>query len=288
LHNVHNAGHDVTPLCVVHEYPLKPPNVRHAINIGLAVWEFAGARGVPLSFAKAFKEFDAIAAPSAWVCDQFRAVTDTPMHTIQWGIDPAEFAPTGSVYTPLPDAETVLLWVGGTDRRHGFDVAIEVMDALPDSYHLLAKQSAHYPAHGVEHPQITVIRDDLPSLAPLYRACDLLLHTARGVGFSLPVLEALACGMPVVSTDLPPVREYAPDDRVAFGGGAWQAAGRHHVHPDCVPEWFEPDVEALAQAVLNAKRGAWNAPEWVNQWTWDAAARRLSEVLLDLGESNGF
>lgn len=283
LRNVHNQGLDLTPVCVTHTYPLRPPNVRHTLNVGLAVWEFAGKRGVPLSFADAFKAFDLLCAPSEWVCEQFRAATDTPVLPIQWGVDADEFTPVGEIAS-LPqqaaDADTLLLWIGGTDARHGFDVAVKVMDLLPDTYHLIAKQSAHYPETPTQHPRITVLRDDLPSLAPLMRSCDLLLHTARGVGFSLPVLEALACGLPVVSTDLPPVREYAPDYRVAFASkGAWEPMGQHHVHADCLPVWWEPDVEDFAATVLGFTPGQWSRDEFINRWSWDAAAQRLMSVV---------
>jgi glycosyltransferase involved in cell wall biosynthesis len=283
LRNVHNDGLGVTPLSVAHTYPLHPPNVRHAVNVGLAVWEFTGPQGVPRSFAEAFQGFDLIGAPSEWVCEQFRAVTTTPVVRVQWGINPAEFFPNGPRATLPPaaqKAEHVLLWVGGTDRRHGYDVARAVMDRLPDTYHLIAKQSAHYPPDVAEHPRVTVIRDDLVSLAPWYRAVDALLHTARGVGFSLPVLEALACGCPVASSDLPPLREYAPDERVAWAGGEWQPMGLHHIHRDCLPWWFEPDADALAGAAQQAVQMGRGIDEaWRARWTWDAAAARLLSVI---------
>jgi len=38
-------------------------------------------------------------------------------------------------------------------------------------------------------------------LASLYTACDVLLHPYRGEGFCLPVLEARACGLPVIATN---------------------------------------------------------------------------------------
>lgn len=277
--NVHNIRDTLTPLSVTHTYPLRPPNVRHARNVGLAVWEFTGPQGVPRSFIEAFNGFEVIGAPSVWVGDQFRAVTPVPVQPIQWGFDPAVFTPDGDT-APRPAADHVLLWVGGTDRRHGFDVALRVMDALPDGWHLLAKQSAHYPAAAADHPRVTVLRDDVPSLAPYYRMADALLHTARGVGFSLPVLEALACGCPVASTDLPPLHDFAPVDRIVYAGGVWEPMGVHHVHPDCRPVWCEPDVDALAHAAQQAVTlGTGIDKDWRAAWTWDAAAARVEGVL---------
>jgi glycosyltransferase involved in cell wall biosynthesis len=49
-------------------------------------------------------------------------------------------------------------------------------------------------------------------LASVYRRADLLLQTSEAEGFGLPLGEAMACGCPVVASDLPVLRE--------VGGGA--------------------------------------------------------------------
>lgn len=91
-------------------------------------------------------------------------------------------------------------------------------------------------------------------LAALYRRCDLLLQPSEREGFGLPVIEALASGLPVLASDLPVFREvagaavaYAPvGDSAAWAEGmvdllreeredaeAWgdrRAAGIEHAH----------------------------------------------------------
>ena len=44
----------------------------------------------------------------------------------------------------------------------------------------------------------------------LFAACDVLVHPYRGEGFGLPVLEAMACGLPVVVTAGGPTDEFVP------------------------------------------------------------------------------
>lgn len=44
-------------------------------------------------------------------------------------------------------------------------------------------------------------------LASIYRRSALLLHTADAEGFGLPLVEAMACGCPVVASDIPVLRE---------------------------------------------------------------------------------
>src|SRR5262249_708299 len=53
-----------------------------------------------------------------------------------------------------------------------------------------------------QSPSIVYLDKDLTDLeiAQLYNACDCLVHPYRGEGFGLPVLEAMACGLPVIVT----------------------------------------------------------------------------------------
>lgn len=58
-------------------------------------------------------------------------------------------------------------------------------------------------AQSVPHaPEILYLNDELPSnsLPGLYTACNCLVLPYRGEGFGLPVLEAMACGLPVIVT----------------------------------------------------------------------------------------
>ena len=41
-------------------------------------------------------------------------------------------------------------------------------------------------------------------MAGLYAACDCLAHPYRGEGFALPVVEAMACGLPAIVTGAGP------------------------------------------------------------------------------------
>ncbi|MEN9798556.1 MAG: hypothetical protein RL653_2252 [Pseudomonadota bacterium] len=107
------------------------------------------------------------------------------------------------------------------------------------------------------------------AIAGLYRGAAAVLLTSDGEGFGLPVLEALACGAPVVASDLPTVRE--------VGG----------VHVDHVPR---EDVEAWARAVTPHLRHG-SAPEvraqraaWAGRFSWEAQARVVQQAYRRLAQ----
>ena len=79
---------------------------------------------------------------------------------------------------------------------------------------------------------------DTNHVADLYRGSDVLLMPSLGEGFGIPLIEAQACGIPVVTTDAFPMRE------LAFTGALVKAVP----HPD-KPEWALPDVASTARAL---------------------------------------
>jgi len=67
--------------------------------------------------------------------------------------------------------------------------------------------------------RLGAVATDDPILAALYNASEALVHLSHYEGWCAPPLEAMACGVPVVLADIPPLREvggeaasYAPID----------------------------------------------------------------------------
>ncbi|HYK81857.1 MAG TPA: glycosyltransferase [Gemmatimonadales bacterium] len=91
-----------------------------------------------------------------------------------------------------------------------------------------------------------------------YRTADVVVCPSRFEGFGLTPLEAIACGAPVVASDIPPHREF-------LGG---------------VPHFFAPDDAAgLVAAIAAARSGPPPSPDAVRELTIAAAARRFADAL---------
>jgi glycosyltransferase involved in cell wall biosynthesis len=142
----------------------------------------------------------------------------------------SHFVPCGlpaGVFTPAADRPShapIVLVVGPTDIRWK-----RVVDALHALQLLKRRRPAVRLVRVAQHPMRDVeavlgVTDEYHSMlrpaemTSLYRSADVLLIASDATeGFGLPVLEAMACGLPCVVTDIPAFRTFAhPDDYAHF------------------------------------------------------------------------
>jgi glycosyltransferase involved in cell wall biosynthesis len=140
------------------------------------------------------------------------------------GVDPAFFAAPGGQNEPgaVPGGVKYLMHVGSTIRRKRIDVLLRafarVASIWPDlrlirvGGSFTADQARLADELGITGKIIQSPVLSKAQLAAAYRQAMLLVQTSDAEGFGLPVIEAMACGCPVVASDIPPLRE--------AGGGA--------------------------------------------------------------------
>jgi glycosyltransferase involved in cell wall biosynthesis len=106
-------------------------------------------------------------------------------------------------------------------------------------------------------------------LAALYQNAAAVLLTSNAEGFGLPAIEALACGCPLLCTDIPAFREVAADGAIYLPVGdiqAWaEMADRVLANPGVAP--------AMDRRLARA-----------TEYSWANHARIIAETYLRLGD----
>jgi glycosyltransferase involved in cell wall biosynthesis len=125
----------------------------------------------------------------------------------------------------VPPDRPVLLCVGRFVRHKGFDIAIQAMERIWES---LPEADLWLAGDGPDNTRLVtlVARCRRPhhvrffgywsAVEELYAAADVLLAPARDAGLGLSTMEAIACGLPVVATDIPAMRRLIEHERTGL------------------------------------------------------------------------
>lgn len=191
-------------------------------------------------------------------------------------------AAAARLVSPVPGAIEIL-HVGSTIPRKRVDTLLAVCTALlpqvPDLH--LIRVGGAFTSEQQRMLEIGGLADRVSvlgfvnerTLAAIYRRAALVLYPSEREGFGLPLLEAMACGTPVVASDLPVLREvgagaveYAPVGEI--GGWVRTVSALLDERRDDRVRWH-----ARRQAGRDRARG----------FTWAQFASRMADIYQELG-----
>jgi glycosyltransferase involved in cell wall biosynthesis len=226
-----------------------------------------------------------------------------PVHKIPLGVDPHYFHPAITAH-PNPLGEYVFVTALEWGERKEPWLLLKTFNetfSAGEPVRLLCKITNRDPAVGVKDEirrlglqasggKISYLFNlELPhyQLGSLYRSADCFVSTSRGEGWNMPLMEAMACGLPAIATDWGAHLEF-------FHQGVGYPLRIHGTIPAVARceyyegfRWADPDPEHLRFLLREVyenraearRRGAAAAREMAANWTWARSAEKILERL---------
>ncbi|MDQ1153289.1 glycosyltransferase [Brevundimonas sp. SORGH_AS_0993] len=253
----------------------------HSDPAGLAALHLGewAKKPVEKRWARLFSQFDRVVSPSRFIARRLEEA----------GVDNIVIRPLGveiDTFRPdrrdrkwllnelgLEDDARLLCFAGRPAKEKNVDVLIEAVQKLGAPYHLvLVGAGAGMPT---EDRVISMPYEKDPrAVAKIVASCDAFVHANDKEPFGLIVLEAMACGRPVVGVNAGGVAETV-DDSV----GQLAARAEADDYAQAVEALFQRDIEAIGRA---AREKA------VSQFAWNRVFSDLCRLYGDLSGEMAF
>ncbi len=270
---------------------------RGSYRIGYTMLE---VDGFPADWVEAANAMDEVWVPSTFNRDGFlRCGVTKPIHLMPLGVDVDHFHPTIRAHrNPNGDfvflanfewgerkAPEVLLRV--FNRTFGCGEAVVLVCKTINVDSTLRVRDRIAALHLVDSGgRILFLHNRVfphHELGSLYRSADCYVAASRGEGWGLPLIEAMACGLPVIATDWGAHRDFASEENgyLLRSRGLVPARARCPYYQGF--SWADPDPEHLAALLRHvfenreeaAAKGRRAAADVARRWTWAHAAARI-------------
>lgn len=234
----------------------------HSDPAGLAALHFGewAKKPVEKRWAKLFSQFDRVVSPSRFIARRLEEAGVNNIVIRPLGVEIDTFRPERRdrqwllKQLGLSDDARLLCFAGRPAKEKNVDVLIEAVQKLGAPYHLvLVGAGAGMP----EEDRVISMpyEGDPKAVAKIIASCDAFVHANDKEPFGLIVLEAMACGRPVVGVNAGGVAETV-DESV----GQLAASADADDYAQAVEALFARDIEAIGRAAREkaVSQFAWN------------------------------
>lgn len=298
-----NSSPDSPFLWIRHQWPPKNEKPTFSKWIINQPWEYSL---LTKEFVELFNQADEIWTPSNFSRNSFinSGVDFNKVQIVPNGINPSIFKPGKSNFPLKTNKKLKFLYVGGTIYRKGIDILLKsYVKAFKksDDVCLIIKDLGSKTFYNGQTAQSMILKlqsnPETPEIlyldesyseeqvADLYRACNVFVSPYRGEGFSLPTLEAMACGLPVIVTDGGSTDDFVEENfgwkiKASLKSVGYNLEGKEFVNETFV---LEPDEDDLKDILLSIyENPSYNFIKGLNasfkartMWTWKKATLKL-------------
>lgn len=217
------------------------------IVIGRFVWEHFSEEHV----AGAREAYDLVYSVTRCEQERYRGFgMETPY--VPWGVHPELLAVEGKPHS-TEDVVQLIFPAGFIGHRKPIESSLEAFERTTNPrLRLLVKAQVERKTTrlardaAARDERIEFLLSDQPTEEHLatFAGADVCLTPARWEGLGLPLFEAMAFGMPVITNDIPPLNEVIEDDR----NGLLVRSIENGTAQSGIPA-YDPDVDDLAAAI---------------------------------------
>lgn len=222
-----------------------------------------------------------IAAATGWPLDRITCIAEAPASSFVMRRDSADVTMLASRYG-FPPGVPLVLYVGGIDPHKNIGNLLRAMALIrpddPNGWHLVLVGDYQLGSARGYVEEVLAVRDQLglndrvtlagfvpdDDLVRLYNAATLLVLASLDEGFGLPVVEAMACGVPVAVSNRGSLPELVADAGLTFD------PEQPHAIAASICRLLDDDDLQRALAARGLERA--------KQYTWQRTAQQAMQV----------
>lgn len=205
----------------------------------------------------------------------------------------------------IPQDCFVLLHVSSCFARKGIDLLFEaygramtladdvvlIIKTFPNPHNDVEEKLHQRQANNPDYPKVVIINRDIPAgeMVSLYQCASALVAPTRGEGFGLPMAEAMAFDVPVITTGYGGQSDFCTPETAWLIDYRFAPAETHMGLYNSL--WVEPDIDHLTQLVkkivATPRTGLADQIDRAralvaSRFTWAACAERVNVLLTNV------